>query len=110
VLNAFSATETPKGRNDLASELLWALLITIRVIFLLFIALIILVLLFVNPKPILKTKTAVWKAILNHLIIIITPMLQNKKDNKGDFKKEKEVNMPCGQNGTSGIREVNCRG
>jgi hypothetical protein len=48
--NVFSATETLKSRNDLGGELLWALAITIGVIFLLFIAITILVLLFRKSK------------------------------------------------------------
>lgn len=49
-LNAFSAIETHKSRTDLGSELLWALAITMGVIFLSFIALIILVILFRKSK------------------------------------------------------------
>ena len=41
----------------------------------------------VNLKSTLATKTALRKAIFKHLII--TPLLQNKKDNKGDFRNEK---------------------
>lgn len=50
VLEAFRAIETTKSTTDLGSELLWAVAITIGVFFLLFIALIILVLLFLKSK------------------------------------------------------------
>jgi hypothetical protein len=50
VLSAFSVIETPKSRNELGSELLWALAITIGVIFVLCIALITLVLIFLKSK------------------------------------------------------------
>lgn len=50
VLNAFVAVETSKSKTDLGSELFWAVAITIAVIFLLFVALIILVLLFLKSK------------------------------------------------------------
>jgi hypothetical protein len=38
----------------------------------------------VNLKPILTTKTALLKAILKHFIT--SPMMQKKKNNKGDFR------------------------
>lgn len=50
VLDAFSAIETAKGKTDLGSEYFWALAITIGVIFLLFFALVILVLLFLKSR------------------------------------------------------------
>jgi len=49
VLKAF--IETPKSKTDLGNEFFWALTITVGVISLLFIALIILVLLFLKSKP-----------------------------------------------------------
>jgi len=49
-LNVFSGIETPKSKPDLGSEVYWALAITIVVIFLLFIALIIFVLLFLKSQ------------------------------------------------------------
>jgi hypothetical protein len=50
MLGAFTAVETNKSTADLGSELLWALTITIGVFFLLFIALIVLVLLFLKSE------------------------------------------------------------
>jgi Leucine-rich repeat (LRR) protein len=48
LLNAFSETKTAKNRTDTSNDLLWAVAITIGVIFLLFITIIILALLFLK--------------------------------------------------------------